>query len=82
VTRAARVIIDWAIEERGIHRVEWLVSAANEASIAVARRLGMTKDGVLRESYPHRGKRHDLEVWSMLAPEWRAHKQDARRTKP
>ncbi|MGI8331674.1 GNAT family N-acetyltransferase [Actinomadura scrupuli] len=75
VTRAARVAIDWAIEERGIHRVEWLVSAANEASIAVARRLGMTKDGVLRESYPYRGKRHDMEVWSVLAPEWRAAKQ-------
>lgn len=71
VTRAARVIIDWAIGERGIHRVEWLVAAANEPSIAVARRLGMTKDGVLRESYPYRGKRHDMEVWSVLAPEWR-----------
>ncbi|MBT2232391.1 GNAT family N-acetyltransferase [Nonomuraea sp. NEAU-A123] len=72
VTRAIRVIIDWAIEERGIHRVEWQVSAANAASIAVARRLGMTKDGVLRESYSYRGKRHDIEVWSVLAPEWRA----------
>jgi RimJ/RimL family protein N-acetyltransferase len=75
VTRAARVIIDWAIEERGIHRVEWQVSAANGASIAVARRLGMTKDGVLRESYPYRGKRQDIEVWSVLAPEWRAGKR-------
>ena len=72
VTRAARVIIDWAVEERGIHRVEWIASAANEASIAVARRLGMTKDGVLRESRLYRGKRRDLEVWSVLAPEWRA----------
>lgn len=71
VTMAARLIIDWAIAERGIHRVEWLVSAANAPSIAVARRLGMTKDGVLRESYPYRGKRHDVEVWSVLAPEWR-----------
>ncbi|GIG88732.1 GNAT family N-acetyltransferase [Plantactinospora endophytica] len=77
VTRAARVIIDWAIEERGIHRVEWVVSSANEPSIAVARRLGMTRDGVLRESYPYRGKRHDMEVWSVLAPEWRAGKADA-----
>ncbi|HEY0453686.1 GNAT family protein [Actinophytocola sp.] len=77
VTRAARVIIDWAVEERGIHRVEWLVSAENQASVAVARRLGMTKDGVLRASYPHRGARHDVEVWSVLAPEWRAGKQNA-----
>ena len=74
VTRAARVIIDWVVEERGVHRVEWQVKAANVASIAVARRLGMTKDGVLRESFPYRGKRHDIEVWSVLAPEWRAEK--------
>ncbi|WP_269858370.1 GNAT family N-acetyltransferase [Streptomyces sp. RPT161] len=75
VTRAARVIIDWAVEELGIHRVEWRAAAANEASIAVARRLGMTKDGVLRESYLYRGKRHDIEIWSVLAPEWRATEQ-------
>ncbi|WP_184569007.1 GNAT family N-acetyltransferase [Streptomyces zagrosensis] len=74
VTRAVRTIIDWAVEERGIHRVEWWVSAENEPSIAVARRLGMTRDGVLRESYLYRGKRHDQEIWSVLAPEWRAAK--------
>jgi ribosomal-protein-serine acetyltransferase len=72
VTRASRLIIDWAIKERGIHRVEWLASTANHASIAVAKRLGMTKEGVLREFYPHRGRRHDMELWSVLAPEWRA----------
>ncbi|MGW1888107.1 GNAT family N-acetyltransferase [Streptomyces sp. NPDC001970] len=79
VTRAARVIIDWAVEERGIHRMEWWVSTANEASIAVARRLGMTKDGVLRESCLYRGERHDEEVWSVLAPEWRTGKQATHR---
>ncbi|MDF2708060.1 MAG: acetyltransferase [Nonomuraea muscovyensis] len=75
VTRATRVIIDWAVEERGIHRVEWHASSANAASVAVARRLGMTRDGVLRQSYMHRGTRHDMEVWSVLAPEWRASRQ-------
>ncbi|MGW0807911.1 GNAT family N-acetyltransferase [Nonomuraea sp. NPDC002799] len=72
VTRAIRVLIDWAVEERGIHRVEWLAAAENTPSIAAAKRLGLTKDGVLRESFPYRGKRHDVEVWSVLAPEWRA----------
>ncbi|MFD8645716.1 GNAT family N-acetyltransferase [Streptomyces zaomyceticus] len=74
VTRACRVIIDWAVEERGIHRVEWHASTANTASTAVARRLGMTREGVLRENYPHRGTRTDTEVWAVLAPEWRAAK--------
>lgn len=72
VTRAARVIIDWAVEERGIHRVEWWAASENTASIAVARRLGMTRDGVLRENHLYRGKRQDVEIWSVLAPEWRA----------
>lgn len=74
VTRAARVLIDWAVEERGVHRVEWWVSVGNEPSVAVARRLGMTKEGVLRESHSYRGTRHDEEIWSVLAPQWRARK--------
>ncbi|MBX9424459.1 GNAT family N-acetyltransferase [Streptomyces lateritius] len=74
VTRAARTLIDWAIEVRGIHRVEWVVSSDNAPSIAVARRLGMSRDAVLRESYAYRGRLHDEEVWSVLAPEWRAAK--------
>lgn len=71
VTRAARVLIDWAVEERGMHRVEWRVSSANLPSVRVAQRLGMKRDGVLRESHPYRGVRQDIEVWSVLAPEWR-----------
>lgn len=70
VTRASKVLIDWVIRERGVHRVEWLVSSANAPSIAVARRLGMSRDGVLRSYFLHRGVRQDLEVWSVLAPEW------------
>jgi RimJ/RimL family protein N-acetyltransferase len=70
VTRAARLIIDWAIRERGIHRVEWLVAPQNTASINVAKRLGMSREGVLRENHLHRGVRQDTEVWSVLAPEW------------
>lgn len=70
-TRASRTIINWAIQERGIHRIEWRVSAGNAASIAVAKRLGMRRDGVLREHYLFRGRRNDIEIWSVLAPEWR-----------
>ncbi|MEU7580215.1 GNAT family protein [Streptomyces sp. NPDC041068] len=72
VTRAVRTVVDWAVDERGMHRVEWLVAAENTASINVAKRLGMSRDGVLRENDPYRGVRQDTEVWSVLAPEWRA----------
>lgn len=72
VTRAMRILIDWAVDVRGIHRVEWIAASGNRPSLNVARRLGMSRDGVQRERYPHRGVRHDLEIWSVLAPEWRA----------
>lgn len=72
MARAVRKLIDWAVEERGMHRVEWVASSANTRSVAVAKRLGMTRDGVLRQNYPYRGVRHDSEIWSVLAPEWRA----------
>lgn len=71
VTQAARILVDWAVDVRGIHRVEWVAASANTASVNVARRLGMQRDGVLRESFVHRGERYDMEVWSVLAPEWR-----------
>lgn len=67
VTRACRVLIDWAFRERGMSRIEWWVAAHNSRSIDVARRLGMTRDGVLRRRYPYRGERFDSEVWSLLS---------------
>ncbi|MGC5032001.1 GNAT family N-acetyltransferase [Micromonospora sp. DT229] len=77
VTRAVSRLIDWAIDERGLHRVEWRVVTGNVRSIAVARRLGMRCDGVLREVAPGPDGRLDLEIWSLLAPEWRARRAGA-----
>ncbi|MFC9584202.1 GNAT family N-acetyltransferase [Streptomyces yangpuensis] len=72
VTKACRVLIDYAFGERGMHRVEWHAATGNKKSLAVAERLGMTREGVMRENYLHRGVRQDTEVWSVLAHEWAA----------
>ena len=75
VTRAATRVIDWAVLDRGIQRVEWRTNAGNARSIEVARRLGMRLDGTLRQVYPGPdGRRIDLQVWSVLAAEWREHR--------
>ena len=70
ITGAVTHMIDWAFQVRGMHRVEWRCAAANEPSRRAAQRLGMTLDGTLREAFPLRGERHDVEVWSVLATEW------------
>jgi ribosomal-protein-serine acetyltransferase len=66
VTRAARRMIAWAFE-RGLQRVEWNCAVDNKRSIAVAQRLGMTREGVLRSAFAVNGARQDVEVWSLLA---------------
>ena len=43
---------------------------ARRSCSAVARRLGMTREGVLREAAPLHGVRHDIELWAVLASEW------------
>ncbi|MFE2077997.1 GNAT family N-acetyltransferase [Streptomyces misionensis] len=76
VTRGMRLLLDWAFEERGMHRVEWHVAPGNQPSINVARRLGMTREGVLRENHPHHGVRTSTEIWAVLAPEWATARED------
>lgn len=71
VTRACTALLEWAFTVRGLHRAEWQCRADNERSAAVARRLGMTLDGVRREAWLAQGVRHDQQVWAVLASEWR-----------
>ncbi|WP_329118988.1 GNAT family N-acetyltransferase [Streptomyces sp. NBC_01465] len=72
VKQASQALIDWAFVERGMSRVEWHASSRNTRSIEAARRLGMTRDGVLRSSTMYRGERLDIEIWSVLSDEWPA----------
>ncbi|GJF34454.1 N-acetyltransferase [Kitasatospora sp. NE20-6] len=71
VSAAVRCLIDYALVERGLHRVEWWNGTHNARSRAVARRMGMHLDGVMREHFLNDGVRQDMEVWSVLAHEWR-----------
>jgi ribosomal-protein-serine acetyltransferase len=71
ISKACNILIDWAFHERGMFRVEWHVASGNALSIRVAERLGMQRDGVLRQAYPYRDSRHDEEIWSLLATDQR-----------
>ncbi|MBO4207883.1 GNAT family N-acetyltransferase [Micromonospora echinofusca] len=79
VTRTVARLIDWAVDVRGIDRVEWVTLARNVRSVNVARRLGMSRDGVLRAAAPGPDGRQDSEIWSVLATEWRQHREHLRR---
>jgi len=70
ISRAVTHMINWAVNVRGITRVEWLCDPHNEPSRAVAKRLGMTYEGTRRSDFVLNGERHDSEIWSILASEW------------
>lgn len=70
MTAAARTLLNWAFEVRGLIRVYWQTATDNTRSIAVAKRLGMTREGVLRKASGYNGVHYDVAVLSILADEW------------
>jgi RimJ/RimL family protein N-acetyltransferase len=69
ITAACRMLLTYAFDERGLHRAEWRCRADNVRSSAVAERLGMTLEGVLREAWKVGDVFYDKQVWSVLANE-------------
>lgn len=72
VTRAARIVVDFAVRERGVRRVEWWTKPANARSIRVAQRLGLSRLGPVGQVYPERTDRSEVEIWSVTAGQWLA----------
>ena len=66
-TQALRLLTEWAFADRGLVRLELMISTTNEASKKVAARSGYTLEGVLRSLYFKQGRRQDTEIWSRLA---------------
>ena len=75
ITAGCSALIDWAFGTRGLHRAEWRCRVDNTRSAAVAERLGMTLEGVLRGAWLNGGVHHDKQVWALLAPEWHANRE-------
>ena len=70
VTRCCRRLIEHAFNELGLNRIEIRCAVENVRSAAVARRLGFTREGVLRQSEMRNGRLLDFEIYGLLAGEW------------
>jgi RimJ/RimL family protein N-acetyltransferase len=68
-TRALRLFSAYSFERLGLDRLELLVQPDNEPSLALARRAGFTREGVLRMHSVVRGGRRDMVVLSLLPGE-------------
>jgi ribosomal-protein-serine acetyltransferase len=73
VTAAARELLRFGFRDKGLRRIQLTAAVENERSRAVAERLGMTHEGVLRKAGRIREDRYlDLVMYSILREEWRA----------
>ena len=67
---AARGVMDWAFKEMNVHRIVAFCHVGNSASVRVMEKLGMHRDGLLRETRWLRGRWWDEYVYSILEREW------------
>jgi RimJ/RimL family protein N-acetyltransferase len=63
---AGRTVARWAFQSIGVERLEWYAEAGNEASRAVARRIGFMMEGTLRSRIVQAGTRRDAWIGSLL----------------
>ena len=73
VTKACQEILKQGFTELGLNRIEIKCATGNQKSQAIAKRLGFTKEGILRQAELVNGKFHDLYLYSLLKQEWEKH---------
>lgn len=66
-TGAARLLLSWVLRETALHRIVIRTLPENAPALALAERLGFTREGLVREYAVERGRRVSLEQWSLLA---------------
>ena len=69
VTRAARAVMGFAFGVVGLHRIVVRCAVGNDRSCRVAERLGMKREGLLREAHYVGGKFLDQHLYSQLRHE-------------
>ncbi|HET7418336.1 MAG TPA: GNAT family protein [Solirubrobacterales bacterium] len=70
MTAVVRALVEYAIHEWELHRVEIHCAPENRRSRAIPERLGFREEATLRETELVGGRYLDSVVYGLLAPEW------------
>jgi ribosomal-protein-alanine N-acetyltransferase len=71
-TEAAQAVVSYGFEVLKLHRIHARHFKSNAASGRVLQKVGMVYEGCLREHIFKWGQFHDVELYGLLAREWRA----------
>ena len=67
----AQLLIDFAVDVVGVHRLEARSAVANGRGNGALRKMGAVHEGVLRRAFTKGGRQMDQSLWAILADEWR-----------
>ena len=69
-TDGAQLVIDFAFETIGVHRLEARAAVQNGRGNAALRKLGAKREGVLRKSFLRNGEYLDQALWTIISEDW------------
>jgi ribosomal-protein-alanine N-acetyltransferase len=67
----AKLVVDFAFDVVGTHRLEARAAVANGRGNGALRKIGATQEGVLRKSFLRNGEYLDQTLWTILDEDWR-----------
>ena len=67
----AKMIVDFAFDVIGAHRLEARAAVANGRGNGALRKVGAVQEGVLRKSFLRNGEYLDQTLWTILDDDWR-----------
>ena len=72
---AAELVLDFAFDVLGTHRLEARAALCNARGNGVLKKLGAEQEGVLRHSFCRSGEYLDQVLWSVLQEDWQKRQQ-------
>ncbi len=66
----AKLVIDFAFEVIGAHRLEARAAVENGRGNGALRKIGAVREGILRKSFLRGGKYLDQALWAILSEDW------------
>lgn len=76
--RSAPMVLDFAFDTLGVHRLEARAAAANGRANGALRKLGATLEGQLTRSFLLGGQYYDDGLWSILKEDWVGRRRTSR----
>jgi ribosomal-protein-alanine N-acetyltransferase len=67
----ARLVVDFAIDAVGVHRLEARAAVQNGRGNGALRKVGAVQEGVLRKSFLRSGEYLDQVLWTIVDEDWR-----------